>query len=106
MSMTILGVVFAIALFACIAVLAHFTSKAVIDKPLEEARARRSPVAEVVDDLLNHRWLVIIGLALLVAVDKRLRVSGGLLQSRMVLAAVIAVAFTGRLLLRRRAGQG
>ena len=77
-----------------------------IDKPLKEARARRSPVAEVVEDLQNHRWRVIIVPALLGAVNKHFRVSGGLLQSRLVIAAVIVGLFVGRLLLRRRADQG
>lgn len=105
MNMTVLGVVFALAFFACLAAIAHFTAKKVIDKPLEEARARRSFVAELVDDLMAHRWRVIIIIALLVAVDKHFRLSGGLLQSRLAIAVLIAVLFTGRLLLRRRAGQ-
>jgi len=100
--MTILGVVFVIALFSCLAVLAHFTRRRVIEKPLNEARARRSAVAEFVDDLQNHRWTVIIVIALLVAFDKSFRFSGGLLQSRLWIALVILVLFVGRLLLRRR----
>jgi len=102
-SMTTLGVVFAIALFSCIAVLAHFTRKKVIEEPLKEARARRSAIAEFVDDLQKHRWVAIIAVALLVAVDKSLRLSGGLLQSRLVIAIVITLFFVGRLLLRQRA---
>ena len=74
-----------------------------IDKPLKEARARRSPVAEVVEDLQNHRWRVIIVPALLGAVNKHFRVSGGLLQSRLLMAAT--VLFVGRLVLRRSADQ-
>jgi hypothetical protein len=78
--MTILGVVFAIAFFSCLAVLAHFTRRRVIEEPLKEARSRRSAVAEFVDDLQNHRWTVIIVVALLVTLDKYFRISGGLLQ--------------------------
>ena len=99
--MTILGVVFVIALFSCLAVLAHFTRRRVIEEPLKEARARRSAVAESVDDLQNHRWTVIIVIALLVALDKSFRFSGGLLQSRLLIALVILALFVGRLLLRR-----
>jgi len=58
-----------------------------------------------VNDLLNHRWRVIIVLAVSVAVDKHFRLSGGLLQSRLVMAAVFKVLFVGRLLLKRRADQ-
>src|SRR5436190_23804366 len=101
MSMTILGVVLAIALFSCFAVLAHFTRRRVIEEPPKEARARRSAVAEFVDDLQNHRWTVIIVLALLVALDKSFRFSGGFLQSRLVVGTVITLLFVGRLLLRR-----
>jgi hypothetical protein len=102
MNITALGVVFTITLFSCIAVLAHFTRKRVIEEPLKEARARRSVVAEFVDDLQKHRWTAIIAVALLVAVDKSFRFSGGLLQSRLVIAIVITAFFVGRLLLRRR----
>jgi hypothetical protein len=105
MSMTILAVVFAIALFSSLALLSHFTAKKVIEEPLKEARARRSLVAEFVDDLQNHRWTVIIVIALLVAVDKSFRFSGGMLQSRLMIGLVITVFFVGRLLLRQRAQQ-
>lgn len=97
--------VFVVAFFACLAVLAHFTSKTVIDKPLQDARARRSPVAELVDDLQNHRWLVIAVLASLVAIDKHFQLSGGVLQSRLVLAAAMTTLFLIRLVLRRSAAQ-
>jgi hypothetical protein len=100
--MTVFGVVFAIAFFACLAALAHFTRRKVIEEPLEKARARRSPVAAFVDDLQRHRWPVIIVLAVLVAVDKSYRFSGGLLQSTLVLVALITVVFAGRLLLRAK----
>ena len=105
MNVTILGVVFAISLFSCLAVLAHFTRKKAIEEPLKEARLRGSAVAEFVDDLQNHRWTVIIVVALLVAMDKYFRISSGLLQSRMVIAIVITVFFIGRLLLRQRPQQ-
>jgi hypothetical protein len=105
MSMTILGVVFTIALFSCLAVLARITQRKVIEEPLKEGRARGSAITEFVDDLQNHRWSVIIALALLIALDKAYRFSGGLLQSRLAIGTVITVFFVGRLLLRRRPQQ-
>jgi hypothetical protein len=45
------------------------------------ARTRRSPVAEFVDDLQHHQWMVIIPLALLAAFGKSFGFAGGLLQS-------------------------
>jgi hypothetical protein len=103
--MTTLGVVFAIALVTCIAVLAHFAQRRVIGETLNKARARRSAVAEFVDDLQQHRWTVIIALALLVAIDKSFRFSGGLLQSRLMIATLITVLFIGRLFVRQHARQ-
>jgi len=105
MSMTILGVVFTIALFSCLAVLARITQRKVIEEPLKEGRARGSAITEFVDDLQNHRWSVIIVLALLIALDKSYRFSGGFLQSRLVIGTAITVFFVGRLLLRRRPRQ-
>ena len=102
MSMTTLGVVFVIALFSCIAVMAHFTRRRILQEPHKDAPARRSAVAEFADDIQNHRWTAIIAVALLIAVDKYFRISGGLLQSRLVLAIVITVFFVGRQLLRER----
>jgi|WetSurMetagenome_2_1015567.scaffolds.fasta_scaffold85277_2 hypothetical protein len=104
-SMTTLGVVFAIALFSGIAVLAHFARRRVIEEPLHNARARRSAVAEFVDDLQQHRWLVIISLALLVDLNKSFRFSGGLLQSRLLIASLITMLFVGRFFLRQHARQ-
>ncbi|QOY91275.1 hypothetical protein [Paludibaculum fermentans] len=101
MSLTILPALFAVTLFLCMAVLLHLTRKKLIEEPLQQARARRSPIAAFVDDLQHHRWIVIIGLALLVALDKHFGFSGGLLQSRLVLAILITSIFLGRLLLRR-----
>ena len=75
MSMTILGVVFTIALFSCLAVLARITQRKVIEEPLKEGRARGSAITEFVDDLQNHRWSVIIALALLIVLDKAYRFS-------------------------------
>jgi len=102
MGMTVLGVVFVFALFAGLILLAQFTRKRVIDAPLNEGRARNSAVAELVDDLQKNKWTVIIGLAVVVAVDKSFRVSNGLLQSRLVMAILIGAFFVGRLWLRRR----
>ncbi len=99
--MTMLGVLFAVALFSCLAVMSHFAKEKLIEQPIKAARARRSPVADFVDDLQRHRWIVIIGLALLVALDKSFRFSGGLLQSKLALTIVITVIFVGRMLLRR-----
>jgi hypothetical protein len=104
MSMTLAGVLFVVSLLACLAVLTHLTRRKLIEQPLQQARARRSPVAEFVDDLQRHRWIVILGLALLVAVDKHYRFSGGLLQSSLALSVLITVIFAGRLLQRWRAG--
>ncbi|MGJ5816328.1 hypothetical protein [Paludibaculum fermentans] len=99
--MTTLAGLFAVTLFTCLAVLPHCTRKKVIEEPLRQARARNSPVAAFVDDLQQHRWIVIIGLAILVALDKHFGLSGGFLQSRWVLAILITSIFLGRLLLRR-----
>lgn len=102
MGITTLGVVFVIALLSCLVVVSYFTRK-VIEAPLKEGRARGSAVTEFVDDLQKHRWPVIVVLALLVALDQSYRFSGGLLQSRLLIAAVITAFFIARLLLRRRA---
>ena len=63
--MTIPGVLLAIAFFLCLAVMAYAAREKLIEQPLSKARARRSPIAEFVDDLQQHRWIVIVGLALL-----------------------------------------
>lgn len=81
MSMTIIGVLFAVALFSCLAVMEHVTKEKLIEQPLKAARLRRAPVAEFVDDLQRHRWIVIIVLALSIALDRSFGFSGGLLQS-------------------------
>jgi hypothetical protein len=99
-----LGVLFVVALFSCLAVMSHVTTEKRIEQPLKTARARRSPVAEFVDDRQHHRWIVIIMLALLVALDKSFDFSGGLLQSKFALAIAITVIFAGRPLLRRSPG--
>lgn len=101
--MTTLAVLFAVTLITCLAVLLHFTKKKVIEEPLEQARARNSPIASFVDDLENHRWTVIIGIAVLLAIDKQFGFSGGWLQSRLVLAILITLIFVLRLLTRRNA---
>lgn len=103
MSLSVFSVVFAVALFSGLAVMGHLTRKTVVEEPPKEAPARRSAVAEFTDDLLKHRWKVIIVLALLVALDKFLRFSGGLLESRLVMTSAIAIFFIVRLLLRQRA---
>jgi len=102
--MTVLGVVFVFALFSGLGLMAHFTRKRVVEEPLREARARGSAVAEFVDDLQKHRWTVIILVAVLVAVDRSLRLSSGRLQSKLVIAVLITALFAGRMLWRRRAG--
>lgn len=101
--MTTLAVLFAATPITCLAVLLHFTKKKVIDEPLQQARERHSPIASFVDDLQNHRWIVIIGLAVLLAIDKQFGFSGGWLQSRLVLAILITLIFVVRLLTRRNA---
>ena len=101
MGITLLGVLFVVALFAVIAVAAHFTRTRVIEPPLEAGRARGSAVTEFVDDLQRYRWAVIITLAVLVALDQSYDFSKGLLQSKLVLAIVITAIFVVRLLLRR-----
>jgi hypothetical protein len=101
--MTIPGVLLAIAFLLCLAVMAYAAREKLIEQPLSKARARRSPIAEFVDDLQQHRWIVIVGLALFVAVDKSFGFSRGWLQSPLVMAVVITVIFVGRLLLRRLA---
>lgn len=101
--MTLFAVVFAVVFFTGLAVMSRFAGKKFIDEPLKEARARRAPVAEFVDDLLRHRWIVIVVLAVLVALDRSWRFSGGLLQSRLGLGALITAIFVGRLLMRRTA---
>jgi hypothetical protein len=104
MSMTLAGVLFVVSLFSCLALLSYLTRKKVIDPVLQQGRAHRSPVTEFVDDLLRYRWVVIIGLAVLVALDRSLGFSGGLLQSRLALAVLITLIFVGRLLARPRPG--
>ena len=102
MNLTILGVVFAVTFFLFFALLAHISRKKLIELPVKQARSRQAPVAEFVDDLQRHRWMVIVGIALLVAVDKHFRIFGGLLQSWLVIAIVVTALFLARLLWRRR----
>lgn len=103
MTTTITALLFGVVLFSSLAVLSHLTRKRIIEPTLQAGRARRSPIAEFVDDLEKHRWLVIILLALLVALDKYFGFSHGLLQSRLTLAVCITLLFAGRLLMRRSA---
>ena len=69
----------------------HFAMEILIEQPLKVARTRRSPVAEFVDDLQHHQWMVIIPLAPLVALGKSFGFAGGLLQSKLAIAVVLTV---------------
>ena len=81
--------------------MAHLTRRRLIEEPLKEARSPRSAVAEFVNGPAESPLDRIIVVALLVALDKYFRISGGFLQSRLVVGTVITLLFVGRLLLRR-----
>jgi hypothetical protein len=102
MGITALGVLLGVILFASLAAMSYITREKVIEQPMRQARARGSAVAEFVDDLQRYRWGVILGLAVLVVIDKRWRFSGGLLQTRLALAGVVTLIFVGRMVWRRR----
>lgn len=99
--MTLFVAVFAVTLMAGLAFTSRLAARKPIDEPLQEGRAQNSAVSEFLDDLLRHRWIAIIALAVLVALDRHWRFSGGFLQSRMGLSLVVVAIFAGRLLMRR-----
>ena len=102
MSPFVIGVVFVVVLLTSILVLNRLVWKQAVEKPLAEGRARNSPVAAFTDDLLRHKWLVVISLALVVFLDKTFHMFGGVMESRWVIAGVIVVIFGARQVMRKR----
>ena len=104
MSVPWFGVVFAVAMLGCRLVLERWSRKRAIEEPVRQGLARGSAVAEFTHELMRERWLGMVGLALVLVVDRIFRISGGLLESRLVLAVVVTAIFAGRVWLRRSVG--
>jgi hypothetical protein len=96
MSMFFVGALFFVVFFSSLFFLHRIVWKRAVERPVAEGLAKGSPVAGFTDDLLRHKWPVVIALAVLVFLDKTFHAFGGVMESRWVIAGVVVVIFGAR----------
>jgi hypothetical protein len=99
--MHLLAVVAVIVLVLAVAAWARRTEEKVVHRTVQEGLARGSMVAEFTDDLLRHRMVLIVGLAVLLVIAEAAGVPREWSRSPWIMAAVVTAIFGSRVIWRR-----
>jgi hypothetical protein len=102
--MEFIAVAAVILLVFAVAAWARRAEEKVVHRTVQEGLAQGSLVAEFTDDLLRHRMVLIVGLAVLLVIAEAAGVPREWSRSPWLLAAMVTAIFGGRVILRRLPG--